>query len=513
MNKVLKKAQRESGQSAVLFALMFVGLIAFVGLAVDGGQTFNERRITQNASDASVLGGVHYMAASNAPTEDGLRQKVNSIAEAHGLPDSDGVPGNAVNDNITIHYTDDEGTHLTNLATCQDGQSELPCGFIPNHAFGLEVHLKNQVDTYFLGVIGQDTLSLGAEAVAVVRGTNANAAIADNALYAFGTCTEGEKPLDLSLYYSDVIGSVHSKTYFENRGSENHYHGQVTYGEGFIDTADIPGYYEAGHGQVTTDAADPFAHIKVSDFKCSEIPAKWGVTCHDLTQYAPDYDGEVNYRLLTQKPSKDDPFLDEATGELKTGLYYAGQYPMKFGWEPHEGDEVGLNGLVTLVTSSTIKITERDVQLEGYMPQTSILPGLLMFSGYQSPDPCANFESDPLLVPINTTGNQGTRLPTVEHNPQGKYTGHTLGSLFYKGIIYAPGGRVATSGHGASYEGAIIAYSIRINGYYEFEKDGEYDCDGDSVACRPGYDPRVSALLVHDPHLFRNAPPQIFMEE
>lgn len=513
--------QTESGQTAVIFALLLIGLIAFVGLAVDGGHTLNERRVTQNASDASSLAGVHYMEASDAPTEDGLRAKVNSVVEAHGVPDSDGTPGNAINDNIVINYTDEDGDPLENIATCQDGDSLLPCGSIPAHASGLEVRVSNDVETYFLGVIGWNTVNLRGRAVSVVRDSQANPLVAESALYQFGACPSEDIPLDLSLYYSEVIGSVFTNSFFENRGGENHYHGLVTYGEGFTDRADIPGYYEAGHGPGPTDNPDPYTGITVANFDCSQAGGVQGVPadqCYDLTQYVSP-GGEINYRVLTQNPPAEDPFLDEATGKLRDGLYYAGNSPIRFGWEPHEGGTVGLHGKVTLVSASTIKITERDVQLTAFLDQDSLLPGLLLFSSYEySDDPCAPFEEDPQTVPaINTTGNAGTLLPLVYHqdevNASGPYTNYAVGSLYYEGIIYASRGKVATSGHGASYIGPIVAHTIRVNGYFEFENDDEYECDGEDVACKPLYYPRVSSLFVNDPSLFEDGAPQIFLEE
>lgn len=537
MNMNYRWNNLEHGQTAVLFALMIVGLIAFVGLAVDGGNVLNERRITQNAADSGALTGVHYMVGRDQPTETGLQEVVNTVIEANGIPDTDGIGGNATNTNIAIFYTDAEGTRLTELAQpCDD----VPCstapdvpGSIPSPARGLEVVVQNQAETFLLGLIGRQNAAVGADAVATASGGNSDMPnLGDNALIAFGTCPSDDKPLHMSLYYSDVIGGIRSSSWFENDGSENHYHGQVYYGTGtdYIDVADIPGFYEPDPPGIPQPAdpltTDPFAalssdgHLEVDDFRCgvgdivTDPDLGSSFACYDLTSLAPSYDSEINYRLLTHNsPDGGAPYLDPDTGRLRDGVYYAGAFPFRFGWEPEdEMAEVGMVGQVTLVTNSTIKITERDVQLTGYMPANSAIPGLLMYSGYVSPDPCANFETDPQLVPINTTGNSGTVLPKVYHDADGNYVRHELGSLQYNGLIYAPGGRVATSGEGASYVGAIVAYSIRINGYYEFENDPEYECDGEDVPCRPGYEPRVSALFVHDSHLFVETEQRINLE-
>ncbi len=47
----------ENGQTLVWVALAMVVLLAFVGLAIDGGAVYAERRRMQNAADAGALAG------------------------------------------------------------------------------------------------------------------------------------------------------------------------------------------------------------------------------------------------------------------------------------------------------------------------------------------------------------------------------------------------------------------------------------------------------------------------
>jgi hypothetical protein len=520
----------ESGQSAVLFMLSLIGLMAFVGLAVDGGSVLNERRIVQNASDASALRGVHYIVSSDSPDETGLCATVNRIVEGNGVADTDGIAGNAINDHVQIIYTDDSGERAS-ITGGPEVDCDNPRDSIPPPAQGVEVLIDTQTDTYFLGVIGLDTLDVGSRAVAVTRGAGGPASqLKDNAMVAFGNCDKDDRPLDLSGHFMDVIGGLHSDTWFENRGEENHYHGQVTYGEGYgwIDTPEYS-LYEPEEPQPSEALGDPFAGLfTVDDFNCTDgsIGSTYGDECYDLTDLAPGYGGEVNTRLLVQNsPDGGEPYLSEETGKLRDGIYYAGDYPFFFGLEPSEIEDPpedhppGMHGEVTLVTSNYIKITENDVQLTGYLDTGSVLPGLLMYSGLDMTGEgkaCTNHEE---LAdderPINTTGNEGTVAPQVWHddgcvnldNPAECYT---LGSLQYNGILYAPGGRVATSGHGASYVGAIVAYSIRVNGYIDY-------CEWYSPApCRPeendaGYE--VGVLFVFDSNLFPTSDARIYLDE
>ena len=499
-----KQPQGESGQTAILFAIMIIGLLAFVGLAVDGGSVFTERRVVQNAADSAAFTGVHYIFSSNAPSETRLREVVNSAAEANGVPDTDGNPGNAVNDNINSFYTDSRGSRLPSQP-CYI----VPCGSIPTTARGLEVTVGSEVSTYFLGVIDLESLDVGASAVAVASGGGGGGGdLGDNALVAFGSCSAAEKPLDMSASNVDIIGNVYSSTWFENRGDNNHYHGQVYYGDGYgyIDTASPAGVYEPnppGEPQpiTSTPGVDPLAGLfTVADFDCTSGSIGSTVaTCYDLTVHAPDYGNKITTQLLRQRsPDGTTPFLDPSTNQLREGLYYGGPYPFIIGQKQ-------MVGTVTLVTSNIIKITENDIQLTGYLDDNTVIPGLLFFSSYTPAAPfneCTNHED---LVkgaldeePINTTGNAGTIPPGVYHGddkagcvdldqPSNCYE---LGSLQYIGLIYAPNGRVATSGDGATYIGAIVAPSIRVNGFGNRSEGSGTDPD------------RVGALFVRDANLF-----------
>lgn len=57
---------RERGQLLVVFALTLVGLIGAVGLVIDGGSTFVQRRDEQNVADAAAMaaGYAHVMGAN-----------------------------------------------------------------------------------------------------------------------------------------------------------------------------------------------------------------------------------------------------------------------------------------------------------------------------------------------------------------------------------------------------------------------------------------------------------------
>ena len=125
-------------------------------------------------------------------------------------------------------------------------------------------------------------------------------------------------------------------------------------------------------------------------------------------------------------------------------------------------------------------------------------------------EPCTNYEDlEEWEVPIDTTGNAGQVSPGVYHaddkagcvdldSPADCYE---LGSLQFIGLIYASGGRVATSGDGASYVGAIVAPSIRINGSRNRSEGGGTKPD------------KVGALFVRDANLFPSSEQRIYLDQ
>lgn len=158
------------GQSLVLVALAAVVLIAFVGLAVDGGNAYAQHRIAQNASDGSAVRGALTTASSTWRTQTTtnkrklMLERINQAAEAHGIPDTDGNPGNMVNENVTGYYTNEEGVVFSDcpITTCTTTS-------VLQNAWGVEVFTKMPVRTYFMGVLGWNTLDVGARALGIAH--------------------------------------------------------------------------------------------------------------------------------------------------------------------------------------------------------------------------------------------------------------------------------------------------------------------------------------------------------
>lgn len=175
-----KSRTHERGQSLVLVALMAIVLVAFVGLAIDGGMAFTQRRAAQNAADGSSLRGAYLMRTLGWRSQPDqtikrnlLLATIHEMAELHGVPDTNGNPGDAVNDNIVAYYRDADGDVPTlsgpGNVPCPDDCPVLTTNPVPANAWGVKVDLILPFDSYFIGVIGWNEITVAADAVSVAH--------------------------------------------------------------------------------------------------------------------------------------------------------------------------------------------------------------------------------------------------------------------------------------------------------------------------------------------------------
>lgn len=166
MKKIVGLTRSERGQSIVIVALVFVGLVALAGLAIDGGNLFVQRRQAQNAADASALAGTRLIAQViqtcdpiDMPAFDAeVDRTINRYAEQNGVRDTNGVAGDEVNDNVIAHYVDKDGTPLG-----QVGET----GALPLGAAGVRAEIKDRDATFFLSVVGIQEIPSSAPAMAL----------------------------------------------------------------------------------------------------------------------------------------------------------------------------------------------------------------------------------------------------------------------------------------------------------------------------------------------------------
>lgn len=143
-----RATHREAGQSIVLIALALVGIIAFMGIALDVGFIFARGSQLQAAIDSAALAGINELSGwspggDNAPLEAAARTRSAQFLNANGMPLS-----------VTVSLNEPQ-----NLFVQQTGLG------VTEYA----VTATWPVDTFFLKVIGfNEPINLSRSATAAV---------------------------------------------------------------------------------------------------------------------------------------------------------------------------------------------------------------------------------------------------------------------------------------------------------------------------------------------------------
>ena len=119
-----------------MIALVLVGLVGMVGLVVDGGNVFLDRRKAQNAADSAALAS----ALSRIKGQNWIEAAVSSAAV-------NGYNNDGVTNVVQVHSPPIEGPHV--------GDVEY-----------LQVVITSHVDTYFARVVGRNKITNVVAAVA-----------------------------------------------------------------------------------------------------------------------------------------------------------------------------------------------------------------------------------------------------------------------------------------------------------------------------------------------------------
>jgi len=152
MNTYRGRRERSQGQLVVVFALSLVAIILAVGLVIDGGNAWSQRRIAQNAADFAAVAGTKIVSADagTPQTNASVRTAVESALSANGL-------GAVLGSNYTASYMDTSGNLVAGYRTA---------GMIPDGVIGVQVAPTKTFKTYFLGVAGVTSFNASATATA-----------------------------------------------------------------------------------------------------------------------------------------------------------------------------------------------------------------------------------------------------------------------------------------------------------------------------------------------------------
>lgn len=171
----MKTLQNEQGQSVVIIALGLAVLMAFMALAVDGGNIYAQRRQVQNAVDAASSAAGERLArpspGSNSPstaraTNGQVYNLVKEYLKKNGVR-LDGASPNA--HNLSVRYitrdsadTDHIDTQeITSYGTGSAAPLRIPVsGGDP--VVGVNVQVDKDFNSFFAGIVGIQTMAVGA---------------------------------------------------------------------------------------------------------------------------------------------------------------------------------------------------------------------------------------------------------------------------------------------------------------------------------------------------------------
>ena len=134
---VFKPQQKQRGQVLIIIALAFIGIIGIVGLVVDGGNVFSDRRGAQNAADAAALSTAY---ARIRGEQDWVGAALASAAE-------NGYNNDGIKNTVAVYSPPSDGPHA--------GDVEY-----------IQIIITSHVDTYFTRLIGRQQITNIATATA-----------------------------------------------------------------------------------------------------------------------------------------------------------------------------------------------------------------------------------------------------------------------------------------------------------------------------------------------------------
>ena len=141
----------QQGQALVVAMLAFTALLAMCGLVVDAGNAFAQQRGTQNAADSAALAGATVMVENlgGSPKNDAdvLTAVEASVSSNHSTLSS-------------AWYVDWNGANVGTVG-------QATSGAIPSTAAGVHVRGDRTFSTYISGILGINSLNVGADATAV----------------------------------------------------------------------------------------------------------------------------------------------------------------------------------------------------------------------------------------------------------------------------------------------------------------------------------------------------------
>jgi hypothetical protein len=428
----------ERGQAIILIVLAIVGLVAVVGLAIDGSNGFAERRHAQSAADAASLAGaygkIEYLQDHPSATRDTAAAIQIGIVKAYERAADNGYDGNLVTNTVEVYNPPISGQ----FSNCADNHF--------NCKDYIQVIIHSTIDTFFARVIGINQMNTRVEAVALAKGPYIGPMFGGNAIVSLkptATNCPGEFIVGGSGIVNVIGGGVwvnsdNPNCSFNQDGCNSQLYvtgGSINLVGGSNLQQNCPGNIHASFGE-TTQSPWPPTNPKIAEPpECSMTPAE--------------------------------PTYDDTT---KTTTLYPGYY-QQLPPANAQGNRVILTH-GNYCVNKVLKATNAIVYMEGIHVFFYIKPGgdfsLQGGEAYLTPhgtedDPVSPYKGFLIYVAPDYSGNPTNCI----------INGNSNDTII--GTIYAPHCNLQINGtsgpHG--YQSQIIAYTVTLNGsntlYIEYD--------------------------------------------
>jgi Flp pilus assembly protein TadG len=167
--KRLGCSRHSEGQAIVLFALVLVVLVAFVGLGIDGSNAFAQRRNANVAADAAAMAGARALLDANLTSSHDYNQNVYDAIDAYMDNHLTGGGSLSVID-WKAYYIGQNG-QAVGSAIVRNTTSAPNIDIYSSSASsirGISIDLHYTFTTYFMQIMGQRTLNVQAYGLAFV---------------------------------------------------------------------------------------------------------------------------------------------------------------------------------------------------------------------------------------------------------------------------------------------------------------------------------------------------------
>jgi hypothetical protein len=162
--------QREQGQIVAIFALSLVALLAVVGVVLDGGNIYLQRRTAQNAADAAAIAGTRALLNAAVTPDTTISAEICNYATSNAF----GVVPTPTAYFVGLDGVTNQGS-ISLPTNCSGSVSNvIPSGVVA----GVHVDVSIPFNTYVAGFIGVSNVTAQAGATGQV-GAGTGVAAAD----------------------------------------------------------------------------------------------------------------------------------------------------------------------------------------------------------------------------------------------------------------------------------------------------------------------------------------------